>query len=92
MKLASTLPMALLSTIVKIMVLATTSLNAYFDDISGFANTAGMHEVHFGCHRKPASRHPYLIYYRVASTGVEIAAVLDGRRCPSEIDEVLRER
>lgn len=63
-----------------------------FDDIETLSKSAGIHEVHFGYHRKIATRHPFLIYYRIAVTGVEVVAVLDGRSHPSDIDAVLRRR
>jgi plasmid stabilization system protein ParE len=63
-----------------------------FDDIESLGETAGIHETHFGYHRKIATRHPFLIYYRVTATGVEVVAVLDGRSRPSDIDAILRRR
>jgi plasmid stabilization system protein ParE len=63
-----------------------------FDDIESLSETAGIHETHFGYHRKIATRHPFLIYYRLITTGVEVVAVLDGRSRPSDIDAVLRRR
>ena len=63
-----------------------------FDDIESLEKTAGVHEMHFGYHRKIASRHPFLIYYRMAPTGAEVVAVLDGRSSPSDIDAILRRR
>jgi hypothetical protein len=36
-----------------------------FEDIESLCGTAGIHERHFGYHRKIASRHPFLIYYRL---------------------------
>lgn len=63
-----------------------------FDDIESLSETAGIHETHFGYYRKIATRHPFLIYYRVYATGVEVVAVLDGRSRPSDIDAVLRRR
>lgn len=36
-----------------------------FDDIESLTETAGVHETHLGYHRKTATRHPFLIYYRV---------------------------
>ncbi len=67
-------------------------LTRIFDDIESLGETAGIHEMHFGYHRKIASRHPFLIYYRMAPTGVEVVAVLDGRSRPSDMDEILRRR
>lgn len=63
-----------------------------FGDIESLSETAGIHEIHFGYHRKIATRHPFLIYYRLTTTGVEVVAVLDGRSRPSDIDAVLRRR
>ncbi|MEX1026858.1 MAG: type II toxin-antitoxin system RelE/ParE family toxin [Candidatus Paceibacterota bacterium] len=63
-----------------------------FDDIESLRETAGIHETHFGYHRKIATRHPFLIYYRLNATGVEVVAVLDGRSRPSDIVAVLRRR
>jgi hypothetical protein len=41
-----------------------------FEDIDSLSETGGIHERHFGYHRKIASRHPFLIYYRMVTTGV----------------------
>ena len=46
----------------------------------------------YGYHRKIATRHPFLIYYRFIATGVEVVAVLDGRSLPSDLDALLRRR
>jgi plasmid stabilization system protein ParE len=53
---------------------------------------AGIHEGHFGYHRKIASHHPFLIYYRVVTTGVEVVAVLDDRSRPADIAALLERR
>jgi plasmid stabilization system protein ParE len=63
-----------------------------FEDIESLSESAGIHENHFGYHRKIASRHPFLIYYRMISTSVEVVAVLDGRSRPSDIDALLQRR
>lgn len=63
-----------------------------FEDIDSLSETAGIHETHFGYHRKIASRHPFLIYYRIVVTGVEVVAVLDGRSRPEDIDVLLQRR
>ncbi len=67
-------------------------LERIFEDIEALGNTAGIHEIHRGYHRKIASRHPYLIYYRIVPTGAEVVAVLDGRARPSDIESILRRR
>ena len=63
-----------------------------FQDIDSLSETAGIHETHFGYHRKIANHHPFLIYYRIVATGVEVVAVLDGRSCPEDIDVLLQRR
>jgi plasmid stabilization system protein ParE len=63
-----------------------------FEDIDSLSATAGIHERCFGYHRKIASRYPFLIYYRVIKTGVEVVAVLDGRSRPVDIDSLLQRR
>jgi plasmid stabilization system protein ParE len=63
-----------------------------FEDIESLSGTAGIHERHFGYHRKIASRHPFLIYYRLKGTGVEVVAVLDGRSRPADIETLLQRR
>ncbi len=63
-----------------------------FEDIESLRGTAGIHEIHLGYHRKIASRHPFLIYYRIITTGLEVVAVLDGRSCPTDIDALLQRR
>lgn len=57
-----------------------------FEDIDSLSESAGIHETHFGYHRKIASHHPFLIYYRIVASGVEVVAVLDGRSRPEDID------
>ncbi len=63
-----------------------------FDDIESLSENAGIHETHFGYYRKIATRHPFLIYYRVINNCVEVVAVLDGRSRPSSIGAMLRIR
>ena len=62
------------------------------DDIEFLKDSAGIHELHFGYHRKIASRHPFVIYYRIVSNSVEVVAVLDGRSRPTDLDAILRKR
>lgn len=63
-----------------------------FEDIDSLGESAGIHEIHFGYHRKIASRQPFLIYYRMVTTGVEVVAVLDGRSRPADINALLQRR
>lgn len=63
-----------------------------FHDIESLANTAGIHERHLGYHRKLATRHPFLIYYRLIPAGAEVVAVLDGRSKPADLVDILRRR
>lgn len=87
-----TLPKAWLSTTGKAMALAIVFFQRIFEDIDSLSETAGIHERHFGYHRKIASRHPFLIYYRMVTTGVEVVAVLDGRSRPADIAALLERR
>ncbi|MCC7339013.1 MAG: type II toxin-antitoxin system RelE/ParE family toxin [Pirellulaceae bacterium] len=63
-----------------------------FDDIDSLEETAGIHEIHLGYYRKIASRHPFLIYYRLVDVGAEVVAVLDGRSHPTDLGSILRRR
>ncbi len=86
------LPKAWLSTTGKATAAGDYFFQRNFEDIDSLSETAGIHERHFGYHRKIASRHPFLIYYRVVTTGVEVVAVLDGRSRPTDIDALLQRR
>lgn len=86
------LPKAWLSTTGKVLALGTIFCQRIFEDIESLRETAGVHETHFGYYRKIASRHPFLIYYRLVTTSVEVVAVLDGRSRPSDIDALLQRR
>ncbi len=63
-----------------------------FEDIESLCETTGIHETHFGYHRKIASRRPFLIYFRLVTTGVEVVAILDGRSRHADIDALLQRR
>lgn len=63
-----------------------------FEDIDSLETSAGIHEASGNYYRKIASRHPYLIYYRIVAETVEVVAVLDGRQRPSNLDAILRNR
>ena len=63
-----------------------------FEDVDSLGESAVIHEIHFGYHRKIASRHPFLIYYRMVTTGVEVVAVLDGRSRPADMNALLQRR
>jgi plasmid stabilization system protein ParE len=69
-------------------------LGAYFlssimSDIRALGIHAGLHQKHGSYHRMVCSRFPYSIYYRKAETEVEVYAVLDDRRDPEWVEEVL---
>jgi hypothetical protein len=51
-----------------------------FDDLKRLEGEAGIHEVVFGMHRKLSRRFPCAIYYRMASSVIDVVAVLDCRR------------
>jgi plasmid stabilization system protein ParE len=56
-----------------------------FDDLERLEGEAGIHEVVFGLHRKLSRRFPFAIYYRLASSVIDVVAVLDCRRDPESI-------
>jgi hypothetical protein len=74
-----------------------TGLGEYFvdsvlNDISLLETYAGIHEVIFGCHCKPAKRFPFAIYYLIDddSATVDIVAILDCRQDPRRIADRLK--
>jgi hypothetical protein len=67
-------------------------VNSVLNDISKLAMQAGIHEVVYGFHCKPAKRFPFAIYYLVddAAGKVDVVAVLDCRQDPQRIADRLR--
>ena len=60
-------------------------IDSLFSDIDSLHLYAGIHLVHFGCHRLLSKRFPFAIYYKVDSKTVSVWAVLDCRQDPAKI-------
>ena len=60
-------------------------LDSLFSDIDSLQLYAGIHVVHFGCHRLLSKRFPFAVYYRVENETARVYAVLDCRRNPDWI-------
>ena len=63
-----------------------------FGDIESLVYFGGIHEMANGFHRSLSKRFPFGIYYTVNSEFVTIVAILDLRREPLWIRELLDER
>ena len=63
-----------------------------FADIESLAYYGGIHEIEHGFHRSLSKRFPFGIYYTVGGAYITIVAVLDLRREPLWIREMLDDR
>ena len=63
-----------------------------FADMKSLAYFGGIHELEHGFHRSLSKRFPFGIYYTVDGERVTIVAVLDLRREPLWIRELLNDR
>ena len=63
-----------------------------FADIESLVYFGGIHETVDGFHRSLSKRFPFCIYYTVDGEFVTIVAILDLRREPLWIRDVLEER
>jgi hypothetical protein len=57
-------------------------LDSLFADIDSLRLYAGIHSLHFGCHRLLSRRFPFAVYYRIDDGVAGVRAVLDCRRDP----------
>jgi hypothetical protein len=64
-------------------------LDSIFSDVESLHLYAGIHALHFGCHRLLAKRFPFAIYYRVQNDVVRVYAILDCRQNPAWIRDRL---
>ena len=60
-------------------------LDSLFSDIDSLHLYAGIHSIHFGYHRLLSKRFPFAIYYLIEQDTIQIWAVLDFRRDPTNI-------
>ena len=63
--------------------------DSVFADIDSLALYAGTRRIVFGFHRKPATRFPFAIYYRMIGDDAVVFRVLDCRRDPGRIRKAL---
>jgi len=64
-------------------------LDSLYSDIDSLAYFAGIHLVVFDYHRMLSKRFPFTVYYRVVYDTVLVSAVLDCRRNPGWVREML---
>lgn len=64
--------------------------NSLFSDIDSLTLFAGVHIKVFGYYRKLSQNFPYAIYYKIEESTVVVWRVLDLRRDPEMIRDVLR--
>ncbi len=64
-------------------------LDSVLADIESLQLHAGIHVLHFGCHRLLVRRFPFAGYYRVERDIIRVYAVLDCRRDPAWIRDRL---
>ena len=72
--------------------LGTYFADRLFEDLERLEGEAGIHEVAFGLHRKLSRRFPFAIYYKIASSVIDVVAVLDCRRDPESIAKRLAQQ
>ena len=63
--------------------------DSVFADVDSLVLYGGIHRIIFGFHRKPATRFPFAIYYRVIGGEAVVFRVLDCRRDPEKIRKAL---
>jgi plasmid stabilization system protein ParE len=66
--------------------------DSLFTEIDSLALFAGIHSVHFGFHRLLARRFPFAVYYRIIDNEAVVFRVLDCRRDPRRIRDVLEKQ
>ncbi len=64
-------------------------LDCLFNDLTSLELQAGVHQIVYGLHCKPAARFPFAIYYRVVEDRVEVVAILDCRQDPQSVESRL---
>jgi plasmid stabilization system protein ParE len=65
-------------------------LESLFSDIESLRLYAGYHRKSAGFYRALSRRFPYVIYYRLTTTEIQVWRVLDGRRDPAWIKRQLK--
>ncbi|GGC57764.1 hypothetical protein [Marinobacter halophilus] len=58
-------------------------------DMEALEFFGGLHQQRFGHYASPAKRFPFIIYYKIGETFVDVRAVLDTRENPVNTDKRL---
>jgi len=61
-------------------------------DIRSLRLYAGIHSIHLGYYKMPASKFPFAVYYEVVDCVARVVAILDMRRDPTTNLTTLRKR
>lgn len=67
-------------------------VKSLLDDISSLSISAGIHIRQFDFFRLLSKKFPFAVYYQISHSIVQIVAVLDMRRDPASIKQILRDR
>lgn len=66
--------------------------SSLFCDIESLRLFGGCHPIRFGYHRMLSKRFPYAIYYSAENDFIRVIAVLDMRRNPKTLMQILSDR
>lgn len=67
-------------------------VDSLFSDLSSLQLFAGIHAKHFSCYRLISKRFPFAVYYELEEKRVVVIAILDMRRKPNTIRDLVSER
>ena len=67
-------------------------VTSLLNDISTLSLSAGIHSKHFTYFRLLSKKFPFAVYYEMDRSIVKVVAVLDMRRNPDSIKQILRYR
>lgn len=67
-------------------------VDSLISDLSSLQHFAGIHARHFGCHRLISKKFPYAVYYEIEEQRVVVIAILDMRRKPNTIRNLVAKR
>lgn len=74
-----------------------TGLGFYFvtsllSDVASLRLYSGNHPIRFGYHRMLSKRFPFAVYYEVIESATRVVAILDMRRNPELVRQVIKDR
>lgn len=67
-------------------------MDGLLSDLSSLQHYAGIHSKCFGCYRLISKRFPFAVYYGLEEERVMVIAILDMRRKPNTIRNLVAER